>query len=133
MAKTFKIAVNPTFKATVQIPRIGGEPLPVSFTFKTMDRVTLAKTFDSWKEQNLAMLKDAQDREESGEPMSLADWTEREMQVQAQQLKDIIVGWGFEDEFNDENIEALVATSVSVTDVIVEQYNEAYQRARSGN
>lgn len=133
MAKTFKIAVNPTFKATVQIPRIGGEALPVSFTFKTMDRVELAKTFDSWKEQNLQMLKDAQEQEEAGSPMSLADWTEREMQVQAQQLKDIVVGWGFEDEFNDENIEALVATSVSVTDVIIEQYNEAYQRARSGN
>lgn len=133
MAKTFKIAVNPTFKATVKIPVVGGEALPVSFTFKTMDRVTLAKTFDSWKEQNLKMLKDAQEREESGNPMSLEDWTIREMQVQRAQLKDIVVGWGFEDEFNDENIEALVATSVSVTDVIVEQYNDAYQKARSGN
>lgn len=133
MAKTFKIAVNPTFKATVQVPVVGGDPLPISFTFKSMDRLALAKTFDSWKEQNLAMLKEAQEMEESGTPLNLAEWTEREMKVQVSQLKDIVVGWGFEDEFNDENIEALVATSVSVTDVIIEQYNDAYQRARSGN
>lgn len=133
MAKTFKIAVNPTFKATVQVPRIGGDPLPVTFTFKSKDRIALARIFDSWKEQNLKMLEDARQLEEQGTPMSLEEWTEREMEVQAQQLKDIIDGWGFEDEFNDENIMALVATSVSVTDVIIEQYQEAYQRARKGN
>lgn len=131
--KSFKVAINPTFKASVKIPMIGRDPLVVGFTFKVMDRRELARLFDKWKEQNLELAKEAEDRKEAGDPLTLEEWTEREIALQSTQVKDVVVGWGFAEEFNDENIEALVSTSVSVTDVIISEYNEAYNRARQGN
>jgi hypothetical protein len=131
--KSFKVQMNPTFKASVNIPRVGGDPLAVTFTFKVFDRRGLAKIFDKWKSENLALINEATTAREAGNEFSLEEWTDREIALQATQIKDIVEGWGFSDEFNDENIEALVETSVSVTDVILEQYNEAYTRARSGN
>lgn len=79
------------------------------------------------------MVADSERAAEDGNPFSLTDWASREIELQIEQLKDIVEGWGFTDEFSDENIEALVTTSVSVTDAILDQYNEAYTRARSGN
>lgn len=131
--KSFKVAINPTFKSTVKIPMIGQEPMKVGFTFKVLDRRSLAKLFDSWKDQNMALAKEADDRKEQGNPLTLEEWTDREIALQVQQVKDVVVGWGFAEEFNDENIEALVETSVSVTDVIISEYNEGYTRARQGN
>ena len=131
--KSFKVQFNPTFKAAVKIPRIGGTPLDVTFTFKTLDRRGLAKIFDKWKAENLALIEEAKNTTENGGDFTLEDWADREIAMQINQVKDITEGWGFSDEFNDENIEALISTSVSVTDAILEQYNEAYTRARSGN
>lgn len=133
MAKSFKLQINPTFKSTVKIPRVGGEPMSVSFTFKALDRRALAKVFDKWKAQNIELLELSKSRQEDGKEMTLEEWSDREIELQVGQVKDITVGWGFDDEFNDENIEALVTTSVSVTDVILAEYNEAFNRARSGN
>lgn len=133
MAKSFKMQMNPTFKAPVKIPRIGGDPIDVTFTFKVIDRRGLAAMFDKWKKENIELIEQAQEASESGKEFTMTEWAEREIELQIQQVKDITVGWGFSDEFNDENIEALVTTSVSVTDAILEQYNEAYTRARSGN
>jgi hypothetical protein len=131
--KSFKTQMNPTFKATVKIPRVGGEPMDVSFTFKAFDRKNLARVFDRWKKQNLELIKAAEDSANEGSEFTLEEWADREIAIQVDQIKDIVEGWGFSDEFSDENIEALVSTSVSVTDAILEQYNEAYNRARSGN
>lgn len=131
--KSFKVQLNPTFKATVKVPVVGGNPLSVTFTFKTMDRLALARVFDKWKKDNIALMEEAKERAEQGNEFTLEEWTEREAVLQTAQVKDIVDGWGFSDEFNDENIEALVMSSVSVTDVILEQYNEAYTRARTGN
>lgn len=131
--KSFKVAINPTFKATVKIPMVGREPMAVGFTFKVLDRRALAKLFDSWKEQNIALAQESEERKDQGNPLTLEEWTDREIALQVNQVKDVVVGWGFAEEFNDENIEALVATSVSVTDVIIQEYNEAYTRARQGN
>lgn len=131
--KSFKIQMNPTFKAPVKIPRVGGEPLAVTFTFKVLDRRGLAKVFDKWKSENLALFEEAKNASENGNEFTLEEWADREIELQISQIKDIVVGWGFDDEFNDENIEALVSTSVSVTDSILEQYNDAYTKARSGN
>lgn len=131
--KSFKLQMNPTFKSAVKIPRVGGEPLDVTFTFKSMDRRQLAKVFDKWKADNIALINEAKEAAEEGKEFTLEDWSDREIEMQVNQVKDIVEGWGFSDEFNDENIEALVSTSVSVTDVILEKYNEAYTRARSGN
>ncbi len=131
--KSFKLQMNPTFKATVKVPRVGGEPLVVGFTFRALDRRGLAKVFDKWKDENIALIEEAKEAAERGEEFTLEQWAEREIELQVKQVKDITVGWGFSDDFNDENIEALVSTSVSVTDAILDQYNEAYTRARTGN
>jgi hypothetical protein len=126
MAKSFKIQINPTFKAVVKVPRVGADALDVQFTFKVKDRKELAKMFGEWKKAHEELVKDS-------EEYSLEDWAEKEIAMQVKQLKDIVVGWGFDDEFNDENIEALVSSVISVTDEIQSTYNEAYTRARSGN
>lgn len=126
MAKSFKIAIAPTFKATVKVPRVGGEPLEVQFTFKVKDRKELARMFGEWKKGHEELIKDS-------EEYSLEDWAEKEIAMQVKQLKDIVVGWNFDDEFNDENIEALVSSVISVTDEIQSTYNEAYTRAKAGN
>jgi hypothetical protein len=133
MAKSFKLEKNPTFKSTVSIPRIGGDPLSVSFTFKAFDRRGLAKVFDSWKKEHIELHEASTKRDAEGNPFTLEEWADLEIALQAKQVKDIVVGWGFSDEFNDENIEELVASSVSVTGAILDQYNEGYVRARSGN
>lgn len=133
MSKSFKKQINPTFKAAVKIPRVGDEPMAVTFEFKTMDRLALAKMFDSWKKDSIEMLENAAEREAAGTPYTLTEWLELEIPVQVKQIKDIVVGWGFSDEFSDENIAELISTSTSVTDVILEEYNEAFMRARQGN
>ncbi len=48
MAKAkFTLAVSPTFKATVQIPRAGAESGDIEFTFKHRDRVGINELLDS--------------------------------------------------------------------------------------
>jgi len=126
MAKSFKIQTNPTFKSVVKVPRVGAEPLEVSFTFKVKDRKALAKMFGEWKADHEELVKGSED-------YSLEDWADKEIEMQVKQLKDIVVGWGFDDEFNDENIEALVSSVISVTDEIQSTYNDAYTRAKAGN
>lgn len=133
MAKSFKVQMNETFKAPVKIPRVGGEPLNVTFEFKVMSRKNLARTFDKWKKEGAELIERAEKADKEGDGYTLADWAEHEIEMQVNQIKDIVVGWGFSDEFNDENIEELIESSVSVTEAIIEQYNEAYTRARQGN
>lgn len=126
--KSFKIALNPTFKKVVNIPRIDGGVLEVPFTFKVFDRKGLAKIYSKWAKQNEEMVKVGQE-----ENWELETWAEREIELQVDQVKDIVAGWGFDEQFNDENIEALVSTLTSVTNTIQDAYNEAYTKARSGN
>lgn len=133
MAKSFKLKANPTFKATVNIPLVGEDPMKVGFTFRTFNRIQLAELFEKWKEQQVALLKEAEDAAEVGNELTMVEWAKKEIVMQREQVKDIAVGWGFSDEFNDENIDELVGMSVSITDVIIEHYNEAYARARKGN
>lgn len=133
MSKSFKKQFNPTFKSAVNIPRVGGEPLAVTFEFKTMDRLSLAKMFDRWKADSIALLEQSVERDKEGNPFTLTEWLELEIPMQVRQVKDITVGWGFTDEFTDENIAELLGTGTSVTDVILEVYNDAFMRARQGN
>lgn len=125
MAKSFKIASKPTFKADVSIPRIGADDMVVSFEFVTRPRSELAKLFDKWQ--------DAANEISKKEIKTFEELTESDIENQVVQLKDIVVGWGFDEEFNDENIRELVETSNSVADAVIEAYNKAYQKARSGN
>lgn len=131
MAKTFKIQQNPTFKETVKIPRVGGEPLEVVFEYKYLTRKELAVLQDDWNKATKEMIEKwtkAEDAERSLEEMS-----EDEITHNVKQLKDIVVGWNFSDEFNDENIRALVEATLHTTDSIVNAYYEAYTKAKVGN
>ena len=124
MAK-FKIAQNPTFTSEVSIPRVGGDPIEVKFTFRVVDRTELALIYDKWRDATKDML-------ELDSP-SYAQLAEADITTQVQQIKDIVVGWGFEDEFNDESIRALCNTCTGAASVIVERYNAAYSENRSKN
>jgi len=126
MAKSFKIAVNPTFTAMVEVPRVGGDPISVKFVFKAMNRLQLAALFTKWQKAQEELI-------EGGADYSLEQWAEKEIELQVEQVKDIVTGWGFDDAFNDENIEELVTTALDVTTAITDAYGDAYTRARKGN
>lgn len=123
MAK-FKIDPNPTFKADVKIPRIGAEPITVPFTFKVLQRTTLAALYDKWS----TMAKEFQEQE----VVSFTDMAEADIKLQVERIKDIVVSWAFEDPYTDENIRALVETSVQAAESILEAYQEAYSEVRRG-
>jgi len=125
MAK-FKIAQNPTFTATVGIPRVGGDPIDVSFTFRRLGRKELAALYDKWSESAKGFSLDDDD-------LTFSALAEADTSIQHQQIKDIVMGWGFEDEFNDESIEALCNTSAYAAQVIVEAYRKEYAEARLKN
>lgn len=127
MAK-IKIAQNPKFTALVQVPRIGGEAVPVEFTFRYMDRVTLAEMFDRWNKARDAWAAKAQE-----EGVSWKDATAAEIKLQADQLKDIVVGWDLDDEFSDDAILDLVRTCTGAPKAVIDAYQAAYSPARLGN
>lgn len=126
MAKSFKIQSSPTFSAKVSIPRVGGEPVEVPFTFKVMGRKELAKLYSNWGKEYKELFE-----KHDGEITE--SYAVEEVALQVKQIKEIVVSWGFDDTFNDENLEALVDTVVSVTDAITSCYNEAYSKAKKGN
>ena len=125
MAKKFKIANNPTFKSKVSIPRVGGSEIEVEFEFKYLTRKQLASIYEEWQAK-LAELNITDDT-------TLTELTDIEVELQIKQLKDIVIGWDFDDEFNDENIEQLVETSVFAAKTVIESYQEAYMKAKVGN
>lgn len=126
MAKSFKIASPTTFKSKVAIPRVGGEPLDVGFTFKVMGRKELAKLYSAWGKEYKELF-------EKHEGEITEQYAIEEVALQVKQIKEIVVAWDFDDVFNDENLEELVDTVVSVTDAITSTYNEGYSKARRGN
>lgn len=125
MAKKFKIEQNPTFNAKVEIPRIGGESIEVGFEFKFLPRKKLASLYEDWQ----ARFSEFEINEET----TLSELTDMEISLQIDQIKDVVIGWDFEDEFNDENIEALVATSVHAAKAVIERYQDVYREAKLGN
>lgn len=127
MAK-FKIAQNPTFKADVRIPRVGGEPVKVGFEFKYLDRIALSEMFDGWNKARDELAKRVKD-----ESLTWKDATAAEIELQVQQIKDITVGWAFDDEFSDESIAALVRTSIDAPAAVIEAYQASYHASRLGN
>lgn len=125
MAKKFSIQPAPTFKADVSIPRVGGETMVVPFTFRYLDRLELAGVFDQWRKQQEELIET--------ESESVQESTQRETDMQVEQIKQIVTGWAFDDEFNDENIRALVLTSVAAPSAVLKAYHQAYLPAKSGN
>ena len=127
MAK-FKIQPDPTFTGVVDIPRVGGAIVQVEVTFKYLDRAQLAQLFSKWE----ATMKAINDRYLAGET-DLQGYSAEVMAAQSEQIKEIVVGWDFDDEFSDENIKALVRTSVAAPGAVIQHYQEAFQKAKVGN
>lgn len=124
----FSIAPKPTFTVDVAIPQVGGKPAVVPFTFRYRDRTALAELFDTWKERAEA----ATERFKGTEP-TLSEVTAAEVEQGIDQIKDLVVSWGFTDKFNDESITALVKSCVGVSDAVVKAYSDAFGKARLGN
>jgi len=127
MAK-FSIAPKPTFTVDVPIPQVGDKPAMVPFTFKYRDRTALAELFDSWKEK-----ADAIGERFKGMKPTIVEITAAEVEQGVDQIKDLVVSWGFGDKLNDESITALVKSCVGVSDAVVKAYSEAFGKARLGN
>lgn len=100
----------------------------VPFTFKYRDRTALAELFDSWKEKAAAI----GERFRGTEP-TLSEITAAEVEQGVDQIKDLVVSWGFGDKLNDESITALVKSCIGVSDAVVKAYSEAFGKARLGN
>lgn len=127
MAK-FSIAPKPTFTVDVAIPQVGGKPAMVPFTFKYRDRTALAELFDAWKEKAETLGERFKDTQPT-----LTEITAAEVEQGVEQIKDLVVAWGFNDKLNDESITALVKSCIGVSDAVVKAYSEAFGKARLGN
>ncbi|ALI04383.1 hypothetical protein C1Y08_20555 [Pseudomonas sp. FW306-02-F02-AA] len=125
MAK-FKLIQNPTFKADVMIPRVGGDPVKVPFEFKYRDRTDLAALYTEWSERNKALgLK--------VEEMGLEEFTAAQIDIQVEQIKAVVVSWDFDVKLTDENIRILVSSIASTPSAVLSAYSEAFSQARLGN
>ena len=126
MAK-IRIAQNATFAAPVLIPIVGSAPEKVEFTFKYRDRAELAALFDEWNEKR----KTAQAA--LGDKPSWSEIVAVDTEQQTQQIKDLVVGWGFDDEYSEDNIVAFVKSCQGAAEAVVKAYEGAYSQARLGN
>lgn len=127
MAK-ISIQQKPTFTTVVDIPRVGEKAGKVDFTFAYLDRDQLAE----FEQAGLAFEKLAGEELEK-EDRSLVTFNSVLAEGQLSQLKKIIKAWGFDDDFNDENLHALVNSSAAIPRAILDAYRLAYQKAREGN
>ena len=129
MAK-IKIAQNPTFKTKVSIPRVGGTFQEVEFEFTYRGRKALAEMYAGWEASAVEQQKQLK---EKGAEVTMVDFTRVQIELEAEQVRDLVVGWGFNDALNDESILALVETSAGASEAIVRAYQEAFVVARLGN
>jgi Phage tail assembly chaperone len=125
MAK-FKLIQNPTFKADVMIPRVGGDPMKVPCEFKYLDRTELAALYADWEDRHKALGLKIED-------MDLKEFTAAQIDIQVGQIKSVVVGWGFDEKLTDENIRILVSSILSVPNAVLNTYSEAFRQARLGN
>lgn len=126
MAK-IRIAQKATFNAPVLIPIVGSEPEKVEFTFKYRDRTELAALFDEWNEARNNARAALADKPSWSEVVAV------DTEQQTQQIKDLVVGWGFDDEYSDDNIVAFVKSCQGAAEAVVKAYESAYSQARLGN
>lgn len=125
---SFKIAQNATFKAEVEIPRVGLNPVKVEFEFKYRDRKELSKYYDKWNTERDALIQ-----ESIKDGSTWEEATAGQIALEAGQLKDIVVGWSFEEDFTEEAIIELVTTCVGAPAAVIDAYQAAYAVARRGN
>ena len=125
---SFKIAQSATFKAEVEIPRVGFDPIQVDIEFKYRDRKELAKYYDKWNAERDAAAKEAM---KDGATWEQA--TDRQIALESAQLKEIIVSWSFPEELSDESLTELVSTCAGAPAAVLDAYQAAYAVARRGN
>ncbi|PVZ56567.1 hypothetical protein C9422_18775 [Pseudomonas sp. B1(2018)] len=125
---SFKIAQNATFKAEVEIPRVGFDSIKVQIEFRYRDRKELSKYYDKWNSQRDELTQEAM---KDGATWEAA--TDRQILLEVGQIKDIVVGWSFDEAFTDEAITELVTTCVGAPAAVLDAYQNAYAVARRGN
>ena len=125
---SFKIAQNATFKAEVEIPRVGFDAIKVEIEFKYRDRKELSKYYDKWNTERDALIQ-----ESIKDGSTWEEATAGQIALEAGQLKDIVVGWSFEEDFTEEAIIELVTTCVGAPAAVIDAYQAAYAVARRGN
>lgn len=101
-----KQAAIATFNADVVIPLPGSETLTVEFVFK-------------W--QGMKAYFESQEKFRNDEISSF------------EHVQNMIHGWGFEDEFNEENLNELVDVCPLAANAIFEAYEKAVFEARAKN
>jgi hypothetical protein len=125
MAK-FTLTQNPTFKADVMLPTVGGEPVKVEFEFKYRNRTELAELHAEWDEKYKALgLKT--------EEVGLKQFTALLIDLQVQQLKAIVAGWDVDEAFTDDNLRVLVGSISATPSAVLGAYSDAFAKARLGN
>ncbi|MFK3723318.1 phage tail assembly chaperone [Pseudomonas monteilii] len=125
---TIKIAQDPTFTASVPLPRVGGESTPVEFEFRYLDRLALAELFDRWNAAREALTARA------SEPgVRWAEITAQEIEFQVDQLQAIVTGWALDDAFDVAALHQLVEACAGAPKAVIEAYQAAYTPARLGN
>lgn len=125
---SFKIAQNATFKAEVDIPRVGFAPVKVEIEFKYRDRKELSKYFDKWNAERDALAREAM---KDGATWEAA--TAGQIALEVGQLREIVVGWSFEEELSEESLLELATTCIGAPAAVIEAYQSAYTVARRGN
>ena len=125
---SFKIAQNATFKAEVEIPRVGFDAIKVEIEFKYRDRKELSKYYDKWNAE-----RDAAAKEAMKDGATWEEATDRQIALEIGQLKEIIVGWGFPEELSDESLAELVGSCAGAPSAVLDAYQNAYAVARRGN
>ena len=123
MAK-FKLIQKPTFEAPVTIQRAGYSAEKVEF--KYLDRTALADLYTGWNERHDELSKQVGD-------MDLKAFTAAQIDLQADQLLDVVVGWDIEERFTPENVRILVNSINSAPKAVLNAYAEAFSEARLGN
>lgn len=125
---SFKIAQNATFKAEVEIPRVGFDSVKVEIEFKYRDRKELSKYFDKWNTARDEMTKKLVEDRAKWE-----DATAAQIELEVGQIKEIVVSWTFDEVFTDESLLDLVSSCTGAPAAILDAYQKAYEIARRGN
>lgn len=125
---SFKIAQNATFKAEVEIPRVGFDSIKVEIEFKYRDRTELSKYFDKWNAARDDLIKASIKDGASWEAA-----TAGQLALEVGQMKEIVVGWGFDEELTDESLMELASTCLGAPAAVLDAYQNAYAVARRGN
>lgn len=114
-----------SFNAKIAIPRLGTEPVAVSFEFNVFTREQLAKMQDDWDGEYQKII--------STEGLNNLEYTKQINALHAKQIKTLVNNWGFDEPLNDKNIEKLVNALGGAGEAISKAYFEEVQRARLGN